>query len=432
VTRAGATRRRGRAKGPSLWTLAAALVVIALASYAGANRVGGEVGRLERAERLSYLLEARAYEQAALDSRATSTVAADEATARRAAAVRQELTAALAELAALRPDDPAVPRVLAAAVDWQATLDTKQALLAAGDLVAANRADNAQVDPGFERLAALLRTTAADYSRAASAAQGRSKAGALAVVVAATLLSLVLLWRVERARSRQRAAEQRAQEERARLVNKILSVAERQRSGMAAELHDGPIQGLTRLGLLLERGQLRLRRGQLEEGRRLLADAQDALAGEVQSLRRIMATLRPPVLEERGLVSALSDYVEVVRQQAGISCTLAARLPGRLPEDTEIVLYRVAQEALTNVARHARASKARVELTETAEGVVLEVHDDGIGFDPSAERLGGLDHFGLAGMRERVELAGGTWTVWSRPGSGTVLTASLPKALVAA
>jgi hypothetical protein len=156
----------------------------------GANRVGGEVGRLERAERLSYLLEARAYEQAALASRATSSGALDEATARRAAAVRQELTAALAELAALHPDDPAVPRVRAAAVDWQATLDTKQALLAAGDLVAANRVDNAQVDPGFERLAALLRTTAADYSRAASAAQGRSKAGALAVVVAATLLSL--------------------------------------------------------------------------------------------------------------------------------------------------------------------------------------------------------------------------------------------------
>ena len=80
MTRAGATRRRGRAKGPSLLTLAAALVVIALASYAGANRAGGEVGRLERAERLSYLLEARAYEQAALASRATSTGAADEAT----------------------------------------------------------------------------------------------------------------------------------------------------------------------------------------------------------------------------------------------------------------------------------------------------------------------------------------------------------------
>jgi len=115
----------------------------------------------------------------------------------------------------------------------------------------------------------------------------------------------------------------------------------------------------------------------------------------------------------------------MVRQQAGISCTLAAKLPDRLPEDHEIVLYRVAQEALTNVARHARASSARVELTETAETVVLEVHDDGVGFDPAAEeQQGGLDHFGLAGMRERVELAGGTWTMWSRPGAGTVLTAS--------
>lgn len=102
MTRAG-TRRRGRAKGPSLWTLAAALVVIAMVSFTGATRVGGEVARLERAERLLFLLEARAYEQAALDSRTTSSGAPDDVAARRAAAVRQELTAALAELAALRP-----------------------------------------------------------------------------------------------------------------------------------------------------------------------------------------------------------------------------------------------------------------------------------------------------------------------------------------
>jgi signal transduction histidine kinase len=84
------------------------------------------------------------------------------------------------------------------------------------------------------------------------------------------------------------------------------------------------------------------------------------------------------------------------------------------------------------VARHSKASSARVELIETAGKVVLEVHDDGIGFDPASELVGGLNHFGLAGMRERVELAGGTWTVWSREGSGTVLTATLPKTLVAA
>jgi hypothetical protein len=162
-------------------------VVIAVVSFTGATRVGGEVGRLERAEHLSFLLEARVYEQAALESRtAASGAPAEEAAGGRAAAVRQEVTAALAELAALLPDDPAMTRVRAAAVDWQAAVDTKLQLLAVGDLVAA------------------------------SAAQGRSTAGSLAVVVAATLLSLVLLWRVERARSRQRAAEARAQEDRAR------------------------------------------------------------------------------------------------------------------------------------------------------------------------------------------------------------------------
>ena len=83
-------------------------------------------------------------------------------------------------------------------------------------------------------------------------------------------------WRARGRMRRQRAADNRAREERSRLVNKILSVAERQRSGMAAELHDGPIQALTRLGLMLERGRLRLRRGQVEDGLALLTDAQTA------------------------------------------------------------------------------------------------------------------------------------------------------------
>jgi two-component system NarL family sensor kinase len=367
-----------------------------------------------------------------LESRTATSGAPDDAGRQRAATLRREIASALAELTSLLPGDRNAAATATAAADWQAALDTKLALLAAGDLVAANRVDRAQVDPRFERLADRLRTTSAAYDDAAGTAQRRSRAGLLTVAGAAMALCVVLLWRVERARARQHAAEARAREERGRLVNKILSVAERQRSGMAAELHDGPIQSLTRLGLLLERGRLRLGRGQVEDAVRLLAVAQDALGDEVQSLRQIMATLRPPVLEERGLVSALCDYVEVVRRQAGINCTLSARLPERLPEDQEIVLYRVAQEALTNVARHSRASSAQVELAETADKVVLEVHDDGVGFDPAGDLVGGLDHFGLAGMRERVELAGGTWTVWSRKGAGTVLTATLPKARVAA
>jgi signal transduction histidine kinase len=381
------TRRGRRPRAPSLWVLAAGLLAVAGLAFVGASRVGDDIDRLERAESLSFQLEARVFEQAALESRTSASGVPDDSARQRADTMRREIAGALAELTSLLPGDRDAAATAKAAADWQAALDTKLSLLAAGDLVAANRADRAQIDPSFQRLADQLRTTSAAYH---------------------------------------------AGEERSRLVNKILSVAERQRSGMAAELHDGPIQALTRLGILLERGRLRLRRGQVEDGVALLADAQAALADEVQALRGIMATLRPPVLEERGLVSALGDYVEVVREQAGINCTLSARLPERLPEDQEIVLYRVAQEALTNVARHARASSARVELVERADKVMLEVHDDGVGFDPARELVGSLDHFGLAGMRERVELAGGTWTVWSREGSGTVLTATLPRARVAA
>jgi signal transduction histidine kinase len=430
---AGTRARRGRRpRAPSLWVLAAGLLAVAGLAFVGASRVGDDIDRLERAESLSFQLEARVFEQAVLESRAAASGVPDDRGRQQASTLRQEIASALAELTSLLPGDRNAAATAEAAAAWQAALDTKLALLAAGDLVAANRVDRAQVDPRFEQLADRLRTTSAAYDAAAGAAQRRSRAGLLAVAGVAMALCVILLWRVERAQARQRAAEARAGEERSRLVNKILSVAERQRSGIAAELHDGPIQDLTRLGILLERGRLRLRRGQVEDGLRLLADAQTALGDEVQSLRRIMATLRPPVLEERGLVSALCDYVEVVREQAGISCTLSARLPERLPEDQEIVLYRVAQEALTNVARHSRASSARVELIERADTVVLEVHDDGVGFDPAGELVGSLDHFGLAGMRERVELAGGTWTVWSREGSGTVLTATLPKARVAA
>jgi signal transduction histidine kinase len=306
------------------------MLAVAGLAFLGASRTGDDIDRLERAESLSFQLEARVFEQAVLESGASASGVPDDTARQRADTLRREIARALAELTSLLPGDRDA--------DWQAALDTKLSLLAAGDLVAANRVDRAQVDPASSGSPTGCATPRPPTTT--PPAPPSAGAGLLAVAGAAMALCVVLLWRVERARARQRAAEARAGEERSRLVNKILSVAERQRSGMAAELHDGPIQALTRLGILLERGRLRLLRGQVEDGLRLLAEAQAALGDEVQALRRIMATLRPPVLEERGLVSALCDYVEVVREQAGISCTLSAKLPERLSEDQEIVLYR--------------------------------------------------------------------------------------------
>jgi signal transduction histidine kinase len=334
-----------------------------------------------------FRLEARAYQQNALEREAVhAEVPADAELWRRLDGTRREIDEALAELAALLPDDPAAERVDAATRDWLAAAGDELRLLEAGDLAAARRIDEQQVDPHFERLSALLRRAAVDYEAAATAAQRRAQAGVLSIAAVATVLALLLLWRVERARARQRAVEASSQQERARLVNKVVTVAEQQRTHLAAELHDGPIQRLTRLGLGLERSYLRLQRGRLDDGAELLADARVWLAEEVQALRQIMATLRPPILEERGLVSALREYLRMVEEQAGVRCALAGGLRKRLPADQEVVLYRVAQEALSNVAKHAHAGSVRVELFEDDDVVMLVVDDDGVGFDPVACR----------------------------------------------
>lgn len=404
--------------------------MIATASFGIATRLGDEADRREEAKDVLLRLEAKTNTHRALQWQAVAAPDRFDKLREPEQAVRGQIAAILVELAALRPGDPSADRVIAATRDWQAAVDEQFRRLAAGHGDAALLVDQQRADASFQRLSGLLRRATDHYAAAAAAAERTADLGTIAVAALATFLTLMLLLQIERAKARQRAAEARAQQERARLVHKVLTVAEQQRSQLAAELHDGPIQALTGLTLGLERGRLRLQRGRTDEGVELLAGVQDRLAAEIQSLRGIMATLRPPVLVERGLVSALGDYVRVVERQAGIGCTLAARLPQRLPQDQEVVLYRIAQEALANVVKHARAASARVELFEQGGSVVLEVRDDGAGFDPNRELLGDLDHFGLAGMRQRVELAGGTCQVRSRPGGGTVVVATLPRELV--
>ena len=217
------------------------------------------------------------------------------------------------------------------------------------------------------------------------------------------------------------------QAERGSLLEQTVHATEQERKRVAAELHDGPVQHLTALDLKLEglRGQLGSR--DASAAAELLDRLQDRLRAEVKELRRMMAGLRPPMLDERGLPAALQEHLGGLDRGADLTWSLQADLAGRLDPSHEVILYRVAQEAITNVLKHANAHQARISLRESAGRVVLEVGDDGIGFDPSiqaASRLNG--HFGLLGMRERVELAGGEWTVVTRPGEGTLVKADLP------
>jgi two-component system NarL family sensor kinase len=218
---------------------------------------------------------------------------------------------------------------------------------------------------------------------------------------------------------------------RKRLLDRTVQAREEERIRLAAELHDGPIQRLTGVAYTADLSRRRLARADLAGGQQLVESLEDDIRGEVAALRQVMADLRPPALDEWGLSAALTDYAAAFQQQTGIACTVQSELSGRLARAHETVLYRVAQEALTNVAKHARASRAWASLQVAHGQVSLQVGDDGAGFgtaqaaDPIAGHLG-LDHFGLASMRQQLEMAGGTWQVRSRPDQGTLITATLP------
>jgi signal transduction histidine kinase len=221
---------------------------------------------------------------------------------------------------------------------------------------------------------------------------------------------------------------EKVETERKHLLDRTMRGAEEERSRIATELHDGPIQRLTAVGYQLEEASMTLPGGDLTAVDELLGAAQRNLYAEVNELRGLMATLRPPVLDELGLGLALADQLDAFERRTGIMCFLDTDRQARLEPEIETVLYRVAQEALINVAKHSRAHHVWVYLRTDDDRADMQVRDDGIGFDPaSVNGLTGRGHFGLAGMRERVEMAGGRYRLLSSPGGGTAIRVRLPR-----
>ncbi len=222
------------------------------------------------------------------------------------------------------------------------------------------------------------------------------------------------------------AAELALQHERKRVMQTVLRATDEQRLRLAADLHDGPVQALAALGLRLSRLGRRLRGGDAKGAEALLSDLEQRLAGEIAGLRRLVAELRPPVLDQFGLETALRRQVEAFQADSGLECQLEAALGTPLAPELETVLYRVTQESLANVGKHANAARVRISLGADNGLVRLRISDDGVGFDPSQEaRLAAEGHFGLAGMRERVELVGGRFLVDSHLGEGTTIGVEL-------
>jgi PAS domain S-box-containing protein len=216
-------------------------------------------------------------------------------------------------------------------------------------------------------------------------------------------------------------------EDRTRLLRRSNAAIEQERNRIARDLHDGPVQGVSAASLSLEAALLMIKSGDVERGTGVLVKIRQELAGEADALRQLMAGLRPPVLEERGLMPALRETVARFESDSGIVSSFEGDLKRPVPRDVETLAYRIVQEALTNIGKHARATTVTVHLDIDGTQLRVEVEDDGQGFETARAR----DYLrsgrvGLASMRERVELASGTFNLRSSPGRGTVVTALIP------
>jgi signal transduction histidine kinase len=206
--------------------------------------------------------------------------------------------------------------------------------------------------------------------------------------------------------------------ERERLRHSI-EAAERERRRWARELHDETLQGLAALRVLLSTG---LRQGTPEALEVAAREAVEHAQGEVAKLRRLITELRPAALDQLGLGPAIDSLVHGAGETHGLATELEVELGAeRLSPDLETTIYRVVQEALTNIAKHSGAEAVMVRVERVYTAVEVEVRDDGRGFDPDA----GTDGFGLLGVRERVSLAGGVLEVASGD-DGTVISARFP------
>ena len=220
---------------------------------------------------------------------------------------------------------------------------------------------------------------------------------------------------------------QEKDEDRTSLLRRTNSAIESERNRIARDLHDGPVQGVSAASLSLEASLLMIGAGDVDRGVDVLSKVRKELADEADALRALMSGLRPPVLEERGLMPALREAVTRFGIEQGVETDLVGTLPRPMSSDLETLAYRVVQEALTNAAKHARAGRVVISVETTATSLRVEVEDDGRGFDSAMTReFLRQGRVGLASMRERVELANGTFVIRSSPGRGTSIVATLP------
>jgi PAS domain S-box-containing protein len=222
----------------------------------------------------------------------------------------------------------------------------------------------------------------------------------------------------------ERRRTEEALTERRRLLTHLVEAQEMERRRIAWDVHDDSIQSMVAVGM-----RLQLLAGRLPaEHAPALHQLDETVRGAIGRLRNLIFRLRPPGIDRHGLEEALSSYLNQVVSGWGLKHSLRKDLDHEPSPEVATTIFRICQEALTNVRKHARATAVDVTLSSVDNGVLVRVVDNGIGAPEPVDRRVGQGHFGLAEMRERAEIAGGWWTMRGEPTIGTTVEFWLPAA----
>ncbi|HUI90091.1 MAG TPA: ATP-binding protein [Anaerolineales bacterium] len=197
-----------------------------------------------------------------------------------------------------------------------------------------------------------------------------------------------------------------------------------ERTRLARELHDSVTQLLYSVTLYAEATAELLATGDTEAATEDLRELRDTAQEALREMRLLIFELHRPILEQGGLISALQARLDAVERRGGMHAELLVEGSEQLQHSVQEELYNITQEALNNALKHSRANNVQIRLRFDAEKTTLEISDDGIGFEPTIERLGG--GFGISGMTERAQKLGGTVEIQTAPGKGTKVIASVP------
>ena len=248
-------------------------------------------------------------------------------------------------------------------------------------------------------------------------------AGTLVIALLVAVMASRHVNRLQREIERQRRIEQNNREDLERLSARLVDVQEEERRTLARELHDEVGQALTAvkmdIGIAL--------RGEVEPRvRSALEEARDLSENTLRSVRDMSQLLHPSALDDFGLPATLTAYLRNFSHRTGIRAQLAETMETRLAPDIEVCVYRIVQEALSNVARHSGATACTVSLNSGGGMLRLVIEDNGRGVGSAANRLTSGPGLGLIGMRERAQALGGTFSIKERDGGGTIVAVTLP------